>query len=323
MRRRAFSILLCGAICWPLATFAQAKVPTVGFLGPTAASVATARTAAFRQRLQELGWIEGKTVAIEYRWADGNTKRFSELAAELARRNVDVIVTWGTATAIAAKQATSLIPIVFTIVDDPVGSGLVASLPRPGGNVTGLSTEHPEAAGKRLELMREMIPDLHRLGVLANSGNTGAMEEMHDIGASARALGIAVTIVGVNRAEDIAPAIAALKGNVDGLYIASDALVSTNRAALTAAALNAGIPTATGFRDMVVAGGLMSYGPKYLDLMRGAADYVDKILRGAKPADLPVQQPTTFEFVVNLKTAKALGIKVPPDLLARADEVIE
>ena len=324
MRRREFVSLLGGAAAAsPLVARAQATRPTIGFLSPATALVASERIAVFVKRLRELGWIEGRNVAIEYRWADGATERFAELATELVRLKVDVIATWGTATAVAAKQATSVIPIVFTVVGDPVGSGLVGSLARPGGNVTGLSTQHADAAGKRLELLREVVSNLRRLAILANIGNPGPVLEMREVREAARTLGLEVAAVPVRRGEDIASAIAAIKGEAQALYVVGDALVNTNRDRINSMALEARLPTMHGFREIVAAGGLISFAPNYLDLFRRAAEYVDKILRGAKPGDLPVEQPTRFELVINLKTAKALGLEVPPVLLARADEVIE
>jgi putative ABC transport system substrate-binding protein len=324
MRRREFIGLLAGGtIAWPLAGKAQQrKLPTIGFLGPTSASMAQHRIAAFEAGLRERGWTRDENVAIDYRWADGKAERFAELAAGLVTAKADVIVTWGTPTAIAVKKATPVIPIVFTVVGDPVGSGLVASLPRPGGNVTGMSSEHPDAAGKRLDLLREMLPDMHRLAILVNGGNSSAMGEKRDIEALTGKLGISTLTVDV-RQEEFESALEQLKGRADGLYIASDALVNANRAAIAGAALNARLPSIAGFEEIVAAGGLMAYAPNFLDLFRGAADYVDRILRGAKPAELPVQQPTTFELAINRKTAEALGLKVPPTLLARADKVIE
>jgi putative ABC transport system substrate-binding protein len=325
MKRREILALLGGVAAWPLAVRAQitGKLPTIGFLCPTGASVAGQRVSVFDRRLQELGWINGGTVAIEYRWAEGRTERFGEIAAEMVRLNVDVITTWGTATAVAAKRATSTIPIVFTIVGDPVGSGLVANLARPGGSITGLSTQHPDSGSKRLELLHEMIPNLRRLALMTNIGNIGDALEVREVQAAARTLGTDVVILEVRRAEDIAPAIEALHGEADALYVANDALFNDNRARVNALALDARLPTIHGFREIVVAGGLMSYGPDYLDLFRRAADYVDKILRGTKPGDIPVEQPTKFDLIINLKTAKALGLDIPPSLLARADEVIE
>jgi putative ABC transport system substrate-binding protein len=324
MRRREFLGALGGAaLAWPLAVRAQPTTPVVGFLGPSKSSVDGSRVAMFSQRLRELGWREGGNIAIEYRWAEGVQERFSELAADLVKLEVTVIVTWGTATALAVKQATSVIPIVFTIVSDPVGAGLVASLARPGGNLTGLSTQHIEAAGKRLELLRDVVPHLRRLGVMANAGNPASVREMHEIQDTARKLDVAVVNVEFRRAEDIAIGFAQLKGQADALFIAPDALVNTNRDRINALALDARLPTMHGFRDPVAGGALMSYGPNYSDLIRRAADFVDKILRGAKPADIPVEQPTRFDLVLNLSAARTLGLDFPPKVLALADEVIE
>ena len=251
------------------------------------------------QRLRELGWIEGRTVAIEYRWAEGRSERFAEIAAEFVRLKVDVIVTSGTAV-LAAKQATSVIPIVFAVAGDPVGTGLVASLARPGGNVTGLSIQATDLAGKRLELLREVVPGLRRLAIMANVGNPAAVLEMGEVQATARTLGLEVATFEIRRAEDIAPAFEALKGRADALYVCADPLVNTNRIRINTLALGARLPTMYGFREYVEAGGLMSYGPNFPDLFRRAADFVDKILRGAKPADIPVEQPTKFDLVINL-----------------------
>ncbi len=274
------------------------------------------------QRLGELGWIEGRTVAIEYRWAEGRNERYAEIAAEFVRLKVNVIVTVGAAV-LAAKQATSVIPIVFAAAVDPLGTGMVASLARPGGNVTGLSFQATDLASKRLELLREVVPGLRRLAVMANIGYPAAVLEMREVQAPARMLGLEVATLEIRRAEDIAAAIDALKGRADALYVVQDPLFLTHRIRINTLAAAALLPTVHGFREYVEAGGLMSYGANFQDLFRRAADYVDKILRGTKPADLPVEQPTKFELVINLKTAKALGLSVPPMLLARADEVIE
>ncbi len=325
-RRREFITLLGGgaAVAWPLAARAQpAKLPTIGFLGPLTPSVQSKWTAAFVQRMREHGWIEGRTVATEYRWADGRSERFAEIAAEFVRLKVSVIVTAGTAAVVAAKQATSVIPIVFATAGDPVGTGLVASLARPGGNVTGLSNQSADLAGKRLELLREVVPSLRRLAILANVGSPIGVLEMREAQAAARTLGFEVATVEIRRAQDIAPAFDALKGRADALYVCGDPLVTTNRIRINTLALGARLPTMHGQGDNVEAGGLMSYGANYPDLHRRAADYVDKILRGAKPGDIPVEQPTKFDLVINLTTAKVLGLTVPPSLLARADEVIE
>jgi putative ABC transport system substrate-binding protein len=297
-------------------------LPTIGFLGAATLLSWSQWTAAFVQRLRELGWIEGRTVAIEYRWAEGRSERFAEIATEFVRLKVDVIVTVGGAVS-AAKQATSVIPIVFAVAVDPLGTGLIASLARPGGNVTGLSIQQTDLAGKRLELLREVVPSLRQLAIMANGGYPAAVAEMGEVQATARTFGLEVTTVEIRRAEDVAPAFDALKGRAEALYVCSDGLVNTNRVRINTLALAARLLTMHGVREHVEAGGLMSYGANFPDLFRRAADYVDKILRGVKPADLPVQQPTKFELVINLKTAKALGIGMPAQLLARADEVIE
>jgi putative ABC transport system substrate-binding protein len=325
MRRRQFITLVGGAAAaWPLTVRAQqpGKFPTIGFLGAATLLSWSQWTAAFVQRLRELGWIEGRTVAIEYRWAEGRSERFAEIATEFVRLKVDVIVTVGGAVS-AAKQATSVIPIVFAVAVDPLGTGLIASLARPGGNVTGLSIQQTDLAGKRLELLREVVPSLRQLAIMANGGYPAAVAEMGEVQATARTFGLEVTTVEIRRAEDVAPAFDALKGRAEALYVCSDGLVNTNRVRINTLALAARLLTMHGVREHVEAGGLMSYGANFPDLFRRAADYVDKILRGVKPADLPVQQPTKFELVINLKTAKALGIGMPAQLLARADEVIE
>jgi ABC-type uncharacterized transport system substrate-binding protein len=327
LHRREFILLLGGAaVAWPLAARAQqpmAKLPTIGFLGSATLLVESQRVAAFVQRLHQLGWIENRNVAIEYRWAEGRTERFTELAAEFARLKVDLIVASTTPAVIAAKQATSVIPIVITTANDPVGTGLVASLARPGGNVTGLSNQFADTAAKRLELLREVVPGLRRLAILGNVGNPGAVLDMREAQAAASLVGLEATILEIRRAEDIAPVIEALKGRADALYVSSDPLVNTNRIRLNTLALGARLPTMHGVRDYVEAGGLMSYGPSIVDQYRRAADYVDKILRGAKPGDIPVEQPTKFDLVINLTTAKALGLTIPEPFLLRADEVIE
>jgi putative ABC transport system substrate-binding protein len=313
------------AALWPLAARAQqaGKLPTIGFLGSTTASAGGQWLAAFVQRLRELGWIEGRTVAIEVRWAEGRNERFAEIAAEFVRLKVDVIVTHNTPTVLAAKQATSAIPIVFATAGDPIGSGLVASLARPGGNVTGLSSQASDTAGKRLELLREVVPSLRRLAIMANFASSFPVLETRQVQAAARTLGLEAATFDVRRAEDIAPAFEALKGRAEALYVVADPLMSTNRIRINTLALGARLPTMHGVRELVEAGGLISYGPNWPNQFRRAGDYVDKILRGAKPADLPVEQPTKFDLVINLITAKALGLTVPPTLLARADEVIE
>jgi putative tryptophan/tyrosine transport system substrate-binding protein len=326
MRRREFMTLLGGsAAAWPLVARAQqaGKLPTIGFLGANTASTQRTSTDAFVQRLRELGWIENRTVAIEYRWGEGRDERFAEIAAEFVRLKVDVILTFATPSSIAAKKATAVIPIVFAAAGDPVGTGLVASLARPGGNITGLSIQQTDLASKRLEMLREVVPGLRTLAILANISSPNSALEMAETQAAARTIGLAVVTSEVRRAEDIAPAFDALKGRADALYVCGSPLLTTNRIRINTLALGVRLPTVHGFRELTEAGGLMSYGPNFPSLFRRAAEYVDKILRGAKPSDLPVEQPTQFDFVLNLTTAKALGLTVPPSLLARADEVIE
>jgi putative tryptophan/tyrosine transport system substrate-binding protein len=325
MKRRQFIILLCSAAAWPVVARAQqaAKPPTIGFLGQSTPLVESQRLSAFLKRLRELGWIEGRTVAIEYAWGEGSNERFAEIAADFVRLKVDVIVTSGTANVVAAKQATSVIPIVFAVAGDPIANNLVANLARPGGNVTGLSTLATDLAGKRLELLREAIPGLRRLATIGNAGNSLAVLEMSEVQAAASRLGFEAATLEIRRAEDIAPAFEALKGRADALYVVADPLVNTNRARIHTLAMGARLPAIYNAREHVEAGGLMSYGPYFPELYRRAADFVDRILRGAKPGDIPVEQPTKFDLVINLTTAKALGLEVPPALSARATEVIE
>jgi len=325
VNRRTFITLLGGAAAsspaWPLAARAQqaGKLLTIGFFSPNTLSVASPWTAAFVRRLGELGWIEGRTVTIEYRWGEGRTDRIPEILTELVRLRPDVIVTHGQPNIVAAKQVTSVIPIVFALATDPIGSGLVASLARPGGNATGLSIQGTDLVGKRLELLREVVPGLRPLGIMGNIRNS----EMDQAQAAARTLGLEVTALDLQRAEQITPAFDTLRGAADALYVCAEPLVNTNRARISILALGNRLPTMHGFREAVEAGALMSYGPNFADLFRRSADYVDKILRGTKPASLPVEQPTKFDLVINLIAAKALGLEVPPAVLARADEVIE
>ena len=324
MRRRDFIKVVAASAAWPLAASAQpVKLPIIGLLGSSTALFESQRVAAFVQRLHQLGWIENRNVVIEYRWAEGRQERFAEIAAEFVQLKVDLIVAATTPAVIAAKQATSLIPIVIATADDPVGTGLVASLARPGGNVTGLSNQLSDTSPKRLELLREVVPGLRRLAILSNVGNPGAVLDMREFEAAVRMFGLEALTFEIRRAEDIAPGFEALKGRADALYVAADPLVNTNRVRINTLALAARLPTMHGTRDYVEAGGLMSYGPNIPDQYRRAADYVDKILRGAKPGDLPVEQPTKFDLIINLTTAKALGLTIPPSVLARADELIE
>jgi putative ABC transport system substrate-binding protein len=326
IKRREFITLLGGAATmWPLVAEAQqpGKLPTIGYLGATTPSTESQRVAALVQRLREFGWIEGRNLTIEYRYAEGRSERYAELAAEFVRLNVDVIVTYGTPAVAAAKQATAVIPIVFAVAGDPLGSKLIASLARPGGNVTGLSNQKTDLADKRLELLREIVPGFRRLAIMANVGNPPSVLEMREVEATARKLGNEVTTFEIRGAEDIAPVFDALKGRADVLYVCGDPLVDTNRVRIITLALVLRLPTMSDFPEFVEAGGLMSYGPNFPELFRRAAGYVDKILRGAKPGDIPVEQPIKFDLVINVITAKALGLDISPTLLARTDKVIE
>jgi putative ABC transport system substrate-binding protein len=313
------------AVAWPLAARAQgaSKLPTIGFLGASTPSTASLWVAAFVQRLRELGWIDGRNVTIEFRWADGRTDRVVAIATEFVHLKADVIVTYGQPAAVAAKQTALDTPMVFTLVGDPVSTGLVANLARPGGNATGLSTQYPDIAGKRLELLRDAVPSLHRLAIMGNAGEPSIAAEMRELNAMAQGVGLEATVAEIRRAEDIVPAFDSFKGRVDALYVRADPLVLSNLVRINTLALAARLPTMHGSREYVQAGGLISYGPHFIDLFRRVAEYVDKILRGAKPADMPVEQPTKFEVVVNLTTAKALGLAMPESFLLRADEVIE
>jgi putative tryptophan/tyrosine transport system substrate-binding protein len=323
MRRRDF-ITLLGTATLPFTAAAQQtnKPPTIGYLGAGSEAGWSTWTSAFVQRMRELGWIDGRTVSIEYRWAEGRGERFAEISAEFVRLKVDVIVTVGSAVP-AAKQATSTIPIVFGIAVDPVGTGMVASLARPGGNVTGLSVQTTELPGKRIDLLRQLFPSLDRLAVIANVGYAGAVEELDEVRAVARKIGIDVDVLEIRRTDDIADAFNARKSGAQALYVCSDALINANYARINALAVGVRLPTIYGLRDFLGSGGLLSYGAKPTEMFRRAADYVDKILKGAKPTDLPVEQPTKFELVVNLTAAKALGLTIPEKFLLLADDVID
>ena len=298
----------------------QAKLPTIGFLGTVKQSAWPIE--AFNKRLHELGWIEGRTISIEYRWAEGSNERINSFVAEFVRSKVDVIVTGGNAVS-AAKRATSTIPIVFAVAVDPVGSGFVESLARPGNNVTGLSLQSPELVGKRLELLRTIVPGRRRLAVMANVGYPAAKHELSQVQAAAGSLGFEVVVLEISQAEDIKHAFDGLRDRADVLYVADDALVASNTDRINTLALGARLPTLFGTRRGAQAGSLLSYGPSLPDLFRRAAELVDKILHGAKPSDIPVEEPSKFELVINLRTAKVLGVEVPHNLLVLADEVIE
>ena len=323
MRRRDFIKATAGfAFGWPHPANAQRAGktrPIVGYLDRGSLLTSQYDRPAFVKRLSELGWSQGRTVAIEYRFAEGRSERVAEFATELVRFPVDVFMTSGDAV-LAIKQVTTTIPIVFGVASDPVGSGLVASLARPGGNVTGLSIQVPDLAGKRLEFLRQVLPDLRRLGIIGNFGHSAV--EASEAQAAARTLGLEVTLADI-RAEDIEPAFVALRDRVDALYVCSDTLTNLARVQIATSALAARLPSTFPFRAFAAAGGLMSYGPNIVNMYRRAAELVDKILRGGKPADIPVEQPTKFDLVINLKTAKALGLTVPDKLVAFADEVIE
>ena len=259
-------------------------------------------TTAFVAHLRELGWVENRNVAIEYRWSEGRAERYAEIAAEFARLKVDVIVTVGSAVP-TVRQVTSVIPVVFAVAIDPVGSGLVASLAKPGGNVTGLSLQAANLAGKRIEILREIVPELHRLAIIFNAGNAQPVLEMRETEAAALALGIETVPIEIRRVEDFGSAFRAVKAKADALYVAIDQLMVANLMRILTLALGARLPTIFSARDFVRGGGFMSYGPSYTERFQRAADYVDKILRGTKPGDIPVEQPTKFELVINLITA--------------------
>jgi putative tryptophan/tyrosine transport system substrate-binding protein len=326
MDRRRFITLAGGAAtAWPRAAQAQqaGKLPTIGYLSANSEAADRLRRAAFVQRLGELGWVEGRSVRIEYRWADGVLERAVEIAPELVRLKADVVVTGGDAYVLAARRATATIPIVFASAGDPVGNGLVESLARPGGNVTGLSIQLTETVGKRLGLLHEVVPTLSRLAILFNAADKQVNLELDMAQAAAHALGLDVIRSGIRSGEDISSAIDPLRGRADALYVCLDPFIISNAARINSLALAARLPVMHGIRQNTLAEGLMSYGPDFPDMSRRAAEIVDKILRGTKPADIPVEQPTKFDFVINLKTAEALGITIPGTLIARADEIVE
>ncbi len=325
-RRELIALLGGAAAVWPLAAKAQrgGKLPIIGYLGSGTPASQGQLTAVLVERLRQLGWIQDRNIAFEYRWAEGRVERFAEIASEFVRLKVDVIVTTATAPVIAAKQATSDIPIVFATSADPVGSGLVTSLARPGGNITGLSLQATDLASKRLELLQEVVPALRRLAIMANVGSRAVALEMRGVPTTAQTIGLDIETFEIRRAEDIAVVFDRIKDRTDALYVCSDPLVVANRTRINAMALAERVPTMHGYRDHVEAGGLMSYGPKSSRLVAACRRVQStRFLRGAKPADLPVEQPIKFDLVINLKTAKALGLEVAPMLLARADEVIE
>jgi putative ABC transport system substrate-binding protein len=324
MKRRKFITLLGGAaVALPYAVRAQqlGKPLTIGVLGANA-TVWAPWMAAFVSRLQELGWVEGHTIAIEYRWAEGSSERVSEIAADFLRQKVALIVTYGSAAAVL-KQQNTVTPIVFAVAIDAVRGGLVPSLVRPGGNLTGMSIQQSDLVGKRLELLRGVIPQFRRLAIMFDAGFAVSVMEAGDVKVAARAIGLDFASLEIRRPDDIPTNFEALHDKVDALYVVSDALIATMRTRILTLALNARLPTILSYRDYVVAGGLMSYGPNFADLFGRAADMVDKILRGAKPGDIPVEQASKFELVINRTTAKIIGLQIPTTLLVTADEVLE
>jgi putative tryptophan/tyrosine transport system substrate-binding protein len=324
MKRRAFLLLGGAAAAWPLGgSTAAGKRPVVGYLVPGTQAAYSAWIAGFVQRMRELGWKDDDNVEIIYRATEGVKERYAEIAAEFVKLKVDVIVTSGSEGVVAAKQATSAIPIVFAGTADPVATGLVESLAHPGGNITGLSVESTDFAGKEVELLRELVPGLQRLAVLTNADSPGMMAETAKVQAAARTAGLEVVTLAVRRGEEITAAFDGLKNKADAIYCVPGPLASTNRARIVTLALAAKLPAIYGSRNDIEAGGLISYGPDVPDLFRRAANIVDKILRGAKPADIPVEQPTKLLLFVNLTTAKALGLVIPQSILLRADDVIE
>ena len=325
-KRREFITLLGGTAAWPLAARAQqaGKVHRIGVLETISTTLNVANFYALREGLRQLGYAEGQNLVIEYRSADGRDDRFPGLARELLALKVDVIVTRGTPAAKAVKNATSTVPVVMMASGDPVGVGLVTSLARPGGNITGLSAIVGELSPKRLELIKEIVPGLARIAVLANTSNDAVRRDWARIETAARSLGVQSQLLDLRESDALGPTFDdASARRADALVVVIDAITQANQQRIVDLAMKHRLPAIYSSREFVNAGGLISYGVSYPDLYRRAATYVDKILKGTKPADLPVVQPTKFELVINLKTAKALGIEVPPSLLALADGVIE
>ena len=326
---RLFTAVVLLLLAAPLATATAQppeKVPRVGYLSPGSPSepFRQRRFEAFRQGLRELGYVEGQNIAIESRWAEGKYDRYPALAADLVRLKVDVIVAVGGRASEVAKHATRTIPIVMSVVIDPLGSGLVASLARPGGNVTGISLMTPDLVGKQLEVLKEVVPKVSRVALLWNPDNPGSAAQLREAEAAARALGVRLQILAARDPQEIDSAFAAMtRGRAAALVVLADAILLNQRRQIAELAAERRLPAVYGPSEHAEAGGLMAYSANLLDLERRAATYVDKILKGAKPADLPVQQPTKFELVINLKTAKALGLTIPPSILQRADRVIE
>jgi len=325
MRRREFITLLGGvAVTWPLAANAQSKTPRIGFMGNSTAALEANLVDAFREGLREHGYEEGRNIVVEYRWADGKYERFPALVAELIAANVEVIVTAGTPAALAMKKATTTVPLVMVAVGDPVGTGLVPSLARPGANLTGLSSVAPDLEGKRLQLLREVVPALSHVAMFINSLNPFHVSSMRQARAAAQTMGIKLQLHDIRKSEDLDDAFAAIrKERPDAVLILADRVFLHNRERMIDFTKEQRLPNVNAYKELVEVGGLMSYGPSYEDMHKRAAIYVDKILKGAKPADLPIEQPSKFTFIVNLKAAKALGVTVPSQLLGLADELID
>jgi putative tryptophan/tyrosine transport system substrate-binding protein len=328
MRRREFIALVGGAIGYPVGVRAQqqtGKLPRIGYLRLTSPSDRPPLLDTFRQALRELRWVEGQNIVIDYRFAEGMLDRLPDLAAELVRLKVDIIVSAGTQGVTADKNATETIPIVMIGVRDPIGTGLIASLARPGGNVTGVSgSAGLEIVAKQLELLKETVPKIRRVGILSNPTNEYHQLAIRELNVAAQSLGVRLQLLEARDPNEFDGAFAAMaKERVEALLVLSDAIFNSHQTRLVELAERGRLPAAYGVRESVAAGGLMSYGPSFLDFYRRSATYVDKILKGDKPADLPVEQPTKFELVINLQTAKTLGLTIPPTLLSRADEVIE
>jgi len=318
------TLIIAFVICGAVAEAQQpARIPRIGILIPASASFFSARVDAFRQRLRELGYVEGKNVVIEYRYAEGKLERLPELAVELVRLKVDVIVTAGSANS-AAKKASATIPIIFGASPDPVGTGLVSSLARPGGNITGLSVMTPDLNGKRLELLKEAFPGVARVAFLGGTGGTRGNLPLTEMEAAAKALGVRLLSAEVRTLDDLDSAFArAKREGAQALITTPSPLINTQQPQVLDFAAKNRLPAMYPTSEFVEAGGLMSYAPNYTDLFRRAADFVDRILKGTKPADIPVEQPTKFEFAINLKAAKQIGVTIPPKVLAQADRVIK
>jgi putative tryptophan/tyrosine transport system substrate-binding protein len=324
---RLFWFALCSllfALCFPVAAQQPIKVPRIGWLTVSSLSAVPARIEAFRQGLREIGYVEGKSIVIEWRGGDGKPDHMPAIAAEIVRLKVDVIVTGGPGATRPAKEATSIIPIVMAQDEDPVANGFVASLARPGRNITGLSTLSPELSGKRLELLKEIIPKLSRVAILGTSTNAGNAQSLKETEFAAAAMGVKLQFLDVRNAKDVEKGFrTANKGRADAVLLLPNPFHFSQRAQIAEHAIKNRLPAIYGRPEYVEAGGLMSYGMSFTDLDRRAAVYVDKILKGAKPADLPVEQPTKFDFIINLKAAKQIGLTIPPNVLVRADKVIK